>query len=101
MWCGLNSMQTQIWSALDLRHYLLATRLYLLARHIYNTVQLDPEAAVVVGRFPLLARQWASVCHFKIIILQVSHSICQLNVLHIRCIPMSYAQHTVPITGLL
>lgn len=77
MCSGLNFVLTQIWSALDLRHYLLATRLYLLARHIYNTVQLDPEAAVIVGHCPLLARQWASVCHFKMIILQV------------RCWPLS------------
>lgn len=54
-----------------MKQYLLATRLYLLAKHIYNSIQLDPNSAAVVGHFPLLARQWASICHFKAAILQV------------------------------
>jgi len=74
----------QIWSALDLKQYLLATRLYLLSRHIYNTVQLDPNSAAVVGRFPLLARQWASICHFKAAILQVC--VCVEVLTFVKCL---------------
>jgi hypothetical protein len=67
----LMDMPERIWSALDAGRYLLSTRLYLLARHIYSTVQIDPQAAHIISpRFPLLARQWTTICHFRTAILQ-------------------------------
>ena len=71
----LHDMPEKIWSALDNRAYLLSTRLFLLARHVNTSLQLDSQhSARVLTRFPVLTTQWAAIGHFKATILQVSYS---------------------------
>lgn len=66
----LMDIPEKIWSALDAGHYLLATRLYLLSRYIYTTLQLEGEGVQIAGHFPVMARQWSTIGHFKTTILQ-------------------------------
>ena len=63
----------QIWSALESSAYLRASQLFLLARHINTGLQRDSQqAAKIATYFPVLARQWAAIGHFRTTILQVS-----------------------------
>lgn len=61
----------KVWSAIDTGNYLQATQLYLLARHINTALQLDSQqSAKIHSWFPVLARQWAAISHFRATILQ-------------------------------
>jgi hypothetical protein len=61
----------KVWSAIDTGNYLQATQLYLLARHINTALQLDSQqSAKIHSWFPVLARQWAAISHFRMTILQ-------------------------------
>ena len=62
----------QIWSALDEQDYLMATRHFLLSRHIHTSLQLESQqTGNLLTLFPVLTRQWAAISHFRTTILQV------------------------------
>ncbi len=62
----------QIWSSLDSGSFLRATQLFLLARHINTSLQLDSQqSARILRHFPVLSTQWAAIGHFRATILQV------------------------------
>ncbi|XP_071095427.1 conserved oligomeric Golgi complex subunit 1-like isoform X2 [Haliotis cracherodii] len=67
----LLDMPEKIWSSNDSRDYLTATQLYLLARHVNTSLQLNSQrSANILSWFPVLTRQWAAISHFKNTILQ-------------------------------
>ncbi|CAH1796613.1 unnamed protein product [Owenia fusiformis] len=67
----LLDMPEKIWSAMDDDQYLCATQLFLLARHINTSLQLDSQQSVRINTwFPVLSRQWAAISQFKTTILQ-------------------------------
>ncbi|XP_066999265.2 conserved oligomeric Golgi complex subunit 1 isoform X2 [Anabrus simplex] len=63
----LMTLPEQIWSAVENEDYLLGTQLFLLARHINTGLQLqDGITANQVGTwFPVVARQWSAISHFR------------------------------------
>ncbi|XP_062930613.1 conserved oligomeric Golgi complex subunit 1 isoform X1 [Mobula hypostoma] len=74
----LLNMPEKIWSALESSHYLYATQMYLLCRHIHSILQLDSSGShysPVLARFPILVRQVAAAGHFRSSILQESKAL--------------------------
>ena len=66
-------LSLQIWNYLDSKEYLPAAKLYLLAKHIHGCLQYDTQTGgQVLNRFPVIAKQWAAISHFKNAIIQVS-----------------------------
>ena len=64
-------MFQQIWLALEDCSFLQASQLFLLARHVNTSLQSDSQqAAKIATYFPVLARQWAAIGHFRTTILQ-------------------------------
>ncbi len=69
-WWGI----VQVWGALEHKHMFKATYLYLLARYTFTRLRVDtdPQRAKLIASFPILQRQWASISHFREVII---HSI--------------------------
>ncbi|XP_071171265.1 conserved oligomeric Golgi complex subunit 1-like [Mytilus edulis] len=66
----LLDMPEKIWSSLDDKDYLTATRHYLLSRHIHTSLQLESQHSTdLLSWFPVLTRQWAAISHFRSTIL--------------------------------
>ncbi|ELU03987.1 hypothetical protein CAPTEDRAFT_219346 [Capitella teleta] len=69
----LLDMPEKIWHALEDCSFLQASQLFLLARHINTSLQSDSQQAAKIGTyFPVLARQWAAIGHFRTTILQIT-----------------------------
>ncbi|XP_067932547.1 conserved oligomeric Golgi complex subunit 1-like [Watersipora subatra] len=61
----------KIWSYLDNAAYLPAAKLYLLSKHVHTCLQYDTQTGgQVLGRFPVIAKQWSAISHFQSAILQ-------------------------------
>ncbi|XP_074651073.1 conserved oligomeric Golgi complex subunit 1-like isoform X2 [Tubulanus polymorphus] len=61
----------RIWTELDSSEYLKATQLYLVARHVHTSLQLDTQQSTAIHTwFPVLTRQWTAISHFRASILQ-------------------------------
>ncbi|XP_078314563.1 conserved oligomeric Golgi complex subunit 1-like isoform X2 [Crassostrea virginica] len=72
----LLDMPEKIWSALDEQDYLMATRHFLLSRHIHTSLQLESQqTGNLLTLFPVLTRQWAAISHFRTTILQGCRSV--------------------------
>ncbi|KAL1918755.1 uncharacterized protein VTP21DRAFT_2777 [Calcarisporiella thermophila] len=70
----------QIWRALEDQKYLLASRLYLLAKAVYKNLQSEKDdmPISIANTFPVVQRQWDVVSHFKGHILQRSIAFLKL-----------------------
>ena len=70
---------------MDAGQYLRATQLFLLARHANTGLQLGSHhAGKVHSWFPVLARQWAAISHFRATILQVCMCFISVSISHFR-----------------
>ena len=69
----LQDMPEKIWSCLDSGHFLRATQLYLLARHIWTNLQTEGyHSSNFMSRFTVLQTQWSAISHFRGTILEKS-----------------------------
>lgn len=63
----------QIWKCLDSLDFISAAKLFLLAKHVHGCLQYDTQTGgQVLNRFPVIAKQWAAISHFKTAIIQVT-----------------------------
>ncbi|XP_013380864.1 conserved oligomeric Golgi complex subunit 1 [Lingula anatina] len=61
----------RIWSSVEEGHFLQATQLYLLARHVHTSLQMDSQkTGKILSHFPVLGKQWAAISHFRTTVLQ-------------------------------
>ncbi|KAF9432191.1 Golgi transport complex subunit 1 [Entomortierella beljakovae] len=74
----LADVPEQIWKNMEHSSYLTASRLFLISKAIYKSLNADIDeedarSVVVTETFPVVGRQWDAVSHFKTQILQKSH----------------------------
>ncbi|KAF9928415.1 Golgi transport complex subunit 1 [Linnemannia zychae] len=74
----LADVPEQIWRNMENHGYLTASRLYLISKAIYKSLNTDAseddrQSVKVMETFPVVSRQWDAVSHFKAQILQKSH----------------------------
>ena len=63
----LMDIPERIWASVDSQQYLIATKMFLFARHIHTNLSLNDE---ILNSYPVIERQWAAISHFY-------ESICQ------------------------
>ena len=61
----LMDIPERLWSSIDDRDFILATKLYLFSRHIHTNLSLN-EAIMI--SYPVIDRQWAGISQFQDII---------------------------------
>ena len=61
----LMDIPERLWSSIDNKDFVLATKLYLFARHIHTNLSLND--AIMVS-YPVIDRQWAAISQFQDII---------------------------------
>ena len=63
----LMDIPERLWSSIDSKDFVLATKLYLFSRHIHTNLSLN-EAIMI--SYPVIDRQWAGIAQFQDIISQ-------------------------------
>uniref|UniRef100_T1JDY8 Conserved oligomeric Golgi complex subunit 1 n=1 Tax=Strigamia maritima TaxID=126957 RepID=T1JDY8_STRMM len=70
---SINTIHSLIWSLIENNQILLGSELFLLAKHIHNSLQTQSSFNVPVSNwFPVITRQWITTSHFKTSLIDVS-----------------------------